>query len=403
MSPASTSTLTQWINTCFSELQINPDLLLAYQQFMMREIEQYPESEGFDFYENRDALTEPDEEDSWTHGKVLESRGKEFIDHYAACRAEGHVPKYAEAYATERLSDGYELRVSSSAYEAIGALDQPWSTDNPAYQDVLHACQFKGKDENFAHRCAKSLPDHEFFFKSAFEATVKHEKRITKALSKGRSVTFAVAYAEAWNIFAEVEEVALNYAECFEKLLGAGRSSDEADSIAYTYASKHLEGHVDDEEDLGFELDKDEALAKAESGFRFRELPAEDKKLPELFLRICQRQYPTNHSKQWFDEIETLARSVLSGNVKLEDIQRSSYMECLEEESLREESEKPSRFDLMSEEEFKTFRPKSEDEQELWESEAQFREDCREMELDPTDPDERERYEEILDETRNDN
>jgi len=221
-----------------------------------------------------------------------------------------------------------------------------------------------------------------------------------RILSKGRSVIFSAAYAKAWDIFAEVEEVALNYAECFEKLLGAGRSSVEADEIARAYAIKHLEGHVDDDEDLDFEFAKDEALAHSETAYRFRGLPAEDKKLPELFLKICQRKYPTNHSKQWFDEIESLARSVVAGNVKLEEIQRSSYMECLEVESLREESEKPPRFDLMTDEEFKKYNPKSEDEQDMWESETQYREDCREMDLDPTDPDDRERYEEILDETR---
>ncbi len=400
MTPDPSPALLEWIVSSFNKLEANPDFLPAYQRFILHTVKRYFESGGFNFQENMDSLAEPDDPEIGTNADCMADRGKEFLDGFIASVEEGHIHSYAEAYATNLLTDGYELRVSSSAYEAIGALAQPWSTDNPAYQDVLHACQFKGKDENFAHRCAKSLPDHEFFFKSAFEATVKYEKCITKALSKGRSVTFAVAYAEAWNIFAEVEEVALNYAECFEKLLGAGRTSDEADWIAYQYAVKHLDGYVDDDEDLDFELAKDEALTRAESAYRFRSLPAEDQNLPDLFLKICQRKYPTSHSKEWFDEIESLARSVLAGNIKLADIQYSSYMECLEQECLQEELEKPPRFDKMTEKDFKRFNPKSEDEQDMWEEEALFRKECSEAGFDPEDPEEREAYEEILDETR---
>lgn len=183
----------------------------------------------------------------------------------------------------------------------------------------------------------------------------------------------------------------------FEKLIGADRTSDEADWIAYQYAVKHLDGYVDDDEDLDFEFAKDEALTRAESAYRFRSLPAEDQNLPDLFLKICQRKYPTHHSKQWFDEIESLARSVLAGNMKLEDIQSSSYMEFLEQECLQEELDKPPRFDLMTEKDFKAFHPRSEDEFETYQKESEFRDWCAEHEedRDPLDPDSRARYEEI--------
>jgi hypothetical protein len=404
MSPEPSEHLQQWIVSYFNEQQTNPDFLPAYQRFILGEIEEYWETEKLDFAANMDSLADPDDPEIGTYAECMAARGEEFLPYFSESVKEGHTYAYAEAYARELFLNGDEFRASAAAYKAIGANAQEWTADNPGYQDVLHACRTQGKDDDFAHRCAKGLPDREFFFKRAFEASVEYDQNIAKALSKGRSATFATAYAEAWNIFAEVEEVALNYAECFEKLLGAGRSSDEADYIAHDYATKYIEGYVDDDDgDPDFEDDKDDALAQAESAYRFRGLPAEDKKLPEIFLRICQRKYPTEHSKQWFDEIETLARSVLTGEKQVGDIPRSQYVQSCVEDAQLSELEKPPRFSQMSEEDFKNFHAKSEGHYDLWEDEARFREDCRENGFDPTDSDERARYKEILDETRDDN
>lgn len=400
MTPEPSSKLQEWIVSSFNKLGANPDFLPAYQRFILHTINEYFESDGFDFQENMDELAEPDDPKIGTHADCMADLGKEFLGSFIACVEEGHIHSYAEAYATNLLSDGCESRVSALAYKAIDALNHPWTNENPAYRDVIQACLTQGKNPDFAERCAKCLPDHEFFFKGAFMATVKYVKYISKALSKGRSVTFAGAYAEAWNNFAEVEDVALNYAECFEKLLGAGRSTDEADRIAYAYATKYLEGHINADENLDFEFDKDEALAKAESAYRFRGA-VDEKTLPGLFLRICQRKYPTNHSKHWFDDIETLARSVLAGNLKLEDIPRSSYMECLEEECRWEESKKPPRFESMLEEELKLYNSRTDEDQVAKEEEIEFRENCRVAGFDPTDPDSRAAYKETCAECGN--
>ena len=403
MTSALTPLLQDWILSRFNEQQTVPDFLPAYQRFILGKIEEYREAEKFDFEVNMDSLAEPDDPEIGTHAECMANLGEEFLRCFSESAKEGHTYAYAEAYAWELFRDGHEFRMSATAYKTIGTNDQEWTADNPGYQDVLQVCRTQGKDEDFAHRCAKNLPDCEFFFKRAFEVTVEYYKNIAKALSKGRSATFADAYAEAWNIFAEAEEVALNYAECYEKLLGAGRPSDEADSIAYNYATDYMEGYVDDDEgDLDFEDDKDEALAQSESAYRFRGLSPEEKNLPEIFLRICQRKYPTEHSKQWFDEIETLARSVLTGEKRVVDIPCSQYMQSCEEEAQRSESEKPPRFSQMSEEDFKNFHAKSEEHYDMWEDEARFRDECREHGFDSTDSDERAQYKEILDETRGD-
>ena len=396
-------TLREWIATCFSKLEANPDFFPAYQRYMLRVIQNYPESKGLDFHECKDCKIEPDEEESSTHGELLESQAGEFLDHLALSLKDGHSESYAEAFASLVLEDYNEDRVSASAYKAIGAQDQPWTQGNPGYQDVMQASLAQGKDDDFAHRCAQELPDRDYCFKRAFEVTEKYDADIAEAMSKSRSSTFAEAYAKAWKVFAEVESVALNYADCFEKLVGAGRSSDEADWIAYKYATEHIEGFFE-EDDENFDdtrqYDKDEALTKSESAHRFRGLPAEENQLPSKFMDVCRRKYPAEHAKQWFDEMEALARSVLIGEMKLEDIPRSPYMEFLEQECLDEESNRPPRFDLMTDEEFKSYPRKSEHEQSLWEDEAELRAQCREMELDPTDPDDRDRYNEIINETR---
>ncbi len=403
MTSEPSSPLQQWITDSFDKLKTKAEFFPAYQRFILREIAKHPESNRLGFQEFRDLSADPDEPEGWTYAEYLRSEGSEFMEYFTESIDEGHLYPYAEAYGKERLNGSFELHVSAAAYEAIGANDQKWTVENPGYQDVLRACEAKGKDEAFAHRCAKNLSAREFSFKRAFEVTEEYEKNIAKALSQGRSATFSAAYAEGWNTFAqEVEEVSLNYAECFEKLLEANRPSDEADWIAKIYAMEFIEGYVDESDgNLEFEFDKDEALAQAESAYRFRDLSPEDKNLPSIFLRICRRKYPTTHSKQWFDEIETLARSVLSGETQLNDIPRTSYMELRETEAQLEEFQKPPRFSRMSEEDFKSFTSKSEEHHDFWEEEVRFREDCQKNGFDPTDPEERARYKEILSESGN--
>lgn len=405
MPPDPSPVLLDWIVTCFNKLETNPDFLPAYQLFMSREIEEFPTPEGLDFHEYIDSLTELDEPDSATYADIFESEGKQFISWLGPAVAEGHTEYFAEIYAKKRMSDGCEERVNEETYQAIGAQNQPWAIDNPGYQEVLYACHKRGNDDEFAHRCAKELIDREWSFKNAHAATSRYYKHIQESLAKGRSQFFAETYAWAWEHY-EVRDIALHYAECFENLIVSGRGPEEAKQIAHTYAIKfgdycHPDNDPDDDQDeLDYDLMKDYSLAKAESAFRFTKLPPEHMRLPDIFIQIYQRRAPGDGSKQWFNEIEQLARSVVARQMDMNEIQLSSTMEFLEEESRREESEKPPRFDLMTEGDFKSFSPKSEEEQDMWEAEAQYREDCRDMDLDPTDPDERERYEEILDETR---
>lgn len=334
--------LHDWIASCFDKLQTAPDVLPAYQRFMLLTIAQCEDDENFDFLRNMDSLAEPDDPEMGTHADYLELHGKEFIRYLTESLKEGHNHPYAEAYANEQINDGCEDRVSAAAYKAIGANAQKWTVNNPGYQDVVHACLANGKDEDFAHRCARELPDREFFFKEAFEAALKYDKHIEEALSGGRSATFAQAYAEAWNSFAEIEDVALNYAYCFEKLVEANRTSDDADSIAYEYAYQFMESYLDDNEgDSDWEFEKSDALANAESVNRFRKLPPEEEQLPKIFLRLCRRRYPVDYSKHWFDEIESLARSVYAGELQEKDIQLSSFMWALEEDCILTEDDKP--------------------------------------------------------------
>lgn len=391
-----------WISNCFDKLGANPDYFPYYQRFILQRINEYLELEAMNFEENMDCFADPDDPDMGTYADWVSNHGEKFLDSFVATIEQGHSPLYADAHATNLVCYDGASQASASAYETIGAPGQPWTPDNPGYQDVMQACLAQGKDKDFAHRCAKELPDRNFCFNRAFEVTEKYDAKFAEAVSKGRSSTFAEAYANAWSMFEEVEVMALNYADCFEKLLGAVRSSDEAHCIANKYATV-LEGffyYGDEDLDSARQFDKDEALTKSESAYRFRGLPAEESKLPNIFMDVCRQKYPAEYSKQWFDEMETLARSVLAGEIKLEDIPRSPYVEFREQECLDEKSKRPPRFDLMTDEEFKSYPRKFDDEQSLWEDEAELRAQCREMELDPTDPDDRDRYNEIINETR---
>ena len=407
MPPNPSPVILDWIESSFNKLETNPEFLPAYQRFMFREIEEFPTPEGLDFHEYIDSITELDEPDSATYAEIFESEGKQFISCLKPVLEEGHMEHFAEIYAKKRISDCYEERVSEEAYKAIGAQNQPWSTDNPGYQEVLYACHKRGDDDEFAHRCAKELIDREWSCTNAYAATSSYYKHMHESLAKGRSQFFAETYAWAWEHY-EVRDIALHYAECFENLIVSGRGPDEAKQIAHIYAIKfsdycHPDNDPDDDQDeLDYELMKDYSLAKAESAFRFTKLPPEHMRLPDIFIQIYQRRAPGDGSKHWFNEIEQLARSVVAGQLDMNEIQLSSTMEFLEEESRREESEKPPRFDLMSEAELKRFNSKSDEELVAKEEEVEFREDCREAGFDPTDPEEREAYKEILDETRDD-
>jgi hypothetical protein len=396
--------VTEWIQAIFSGLGEDPAHLPAFHRHMLHEIESWRQ-DGIDAFALRDSKTDPDdpdEPDSNTYGYVMLWGAKEFLSYYRKSLKNGHTDGYAEAYARERAEDGCEVRVSENAYRAIGSEDSPWGPGNPGYEDALHAARKRGKDEDFARRCAEELPDSEMCFEQAFSATEQHFKEMAAIQKKlvGKSDLYSEAFTHALARHTDSHDTARCYAECFEELVDAGRDRSEAEFLSTHYARELVKYDPDLLEDSPDEyLIKDLCLALAEAKLRFQNPSAGETRLPDLFIRVYQHRATSDGTKAWFDEIESLARSVLAGERSIDDIPSSPLMKFLEEEEERKEREKPPRFDLMSESEFRKFRSRNEDEHDSWLAEFQFREECRDMDLDPTDPDERERYLEILSET----
>lgn len=379
---------------------------MAFHRYLTQVVANTLEHEGVDPYERRNDVPpdadEPDPGDPppGTYGDFLKSSGEEFLGFYRACLGEGHTTRFAEVFAAKRVWDSYLPRLYQETYESLGADNVPWAPGHPAYDDVVQVCLAKGKGEDFARQCAEALPDHEKCFPEAFSATEARIRKVEAIRKKGVSEIYAVAFAKALLKYAEVDNTAHLYAEAFELLNKAGRSEEAADEIAYTFAH-HFEGCAGNEDDdIDHEMDKERSLAHAEATHRFRNTRPEERGLREIFVRIFERRSPGDFSQAWCDGIEALAREVLAGTTDIKEIPLSSFMQFMEEESAREEANKPPDFSRMSEEMLLKSSPGAGEHYDAWVEECCFRDDCREAGYDPTDPEERERYEEILSETR---
>jgi hypothetical protein len=393
MKPEEPIALEMWVRECFKRENAAEDDYPSFRRLFIQEMDQVNEEFGVNVVVDPSSWIDPEDTESGTCREV-ERNALVSFQGYLAARKDGHSTAYAEVYGPLIGFRGSEERASESAYRAICKCYQP-SSDDPAYQDAYDACIHQDKSKEFAERCATFLYDYDFIFTKAFKAAGKYEEAYHVMRDRGHSELRAKMYAEQMRNEPPTDFAEL-YAESVEEQIQQGRNQREAEEFAKIHAGILFDYGKTDEDELECKVWELHLRAKAESEYRYQTEYGNKALFLHAFDQIHQRLPRGLHPqlRVWFDEVETRTKQELA-----EPGSQLGPRGCLQHfkdaEDNIDESEHQPDIQKMSEAEFKSYSPRSEDEQNAYEEEDKYRDWCADRGMDPMDSDSRDLYKEF--------
>jgi len=388
--------LEKWVRECFKRENATEDYYPAFRKLFVQEMDQVNEEFGVNVVVDNSSWIDPDDTELGTCRVAVEKHVRGSFQGYLAALEDGHSTAYAEVYGPLIGLGESEERASETAYLAICNCNQP-SPDNPAYQDAFAACRKQTGSDDLARLCAEFLYDYDFSYQRACVAAKDHEAARKRMLDCGHSEFAATMYAQALrnDISLQFAEV---FARCANEQILAGRTESEAERFAGIYTDLFDDHGSFDENNEYHELANDHCMALAEAEYRYRQEFGEKTRFINTFDLIYQRLCYSPHSvtRDRFDEIEeTTKKELAEPGSQLDPHGGLPQVKVAVDDLDESEHAKPLDFQIMSEAEFKSYRPRSEDEQSAYEEEDEYRKWCANDDMDPMDSDSRDLYKEI--------